>query len=251
MAPVIAQRRRSSGLQPLVVEQLLTHAGYSKAMWDFLSVAGIDADFLYREDLRSDSVVLDVGSYTGETVDRFLALYGCRIHAFEPHPGQVARLRERFANEATVTVHEVGLGGCDREMELVSAGPGSTLYPGHAAGSGTSRVEIRDVVAMIDELGLERIDLLKLNIEGAEFDLLDRLLRAGRARQVRYLLVQFHEWHPHAYRRRLQIRRALRATHDEVWNFPWVWELWCLRSEPHPYDPEQRLRALLAEREAG
>ncbi len=250
MSPLIARRRKAMGPQPPIVERLMTHAGYSKAMWEFLSVAGIDIDFIYRADLDETSTVLDVGSFEGETVDRFCQLYDCNVHAFEPHPGLLPRLVARFSSNPKVTVHAVGLGDSDAEVPLQLAGPGSTMYETVGDVDGTSQVAIRDAVAVLGELGLDRIDLLKLNIEGAEFDLLDHLIANGRLGQVRYLLVQFHEWHPRAYYRRWAIRRTLRKTHDEVWCFPWVWEMWCLRSEPHPVSPEEWVRGLLAEREA-
>jgi hypothetical protein len=87
-------------------------------------------------------------------------------------------------------------------------------------------VQIRDVVAAFEKLGLEEIDLLKVNIEGGEYDLFDRLTSADWLRRIRFVSVQFHEWHPHAYRRRRAVRRALRRQHVECWNYAWVWELW-------------------------
>ena len=79
---------------------------------------------------------------------------------------------------------------------------------------------------MLDELGIEQIDLMKVNIEGGEYDLIDRLDTAGWLPRIALVSVQFHEWHPHAYRRRRAARRALPRHHVECWNYPWVWELW-------------------------
>jgi hypothetical protein len=59
----------------------------------------------------------------------------------------------------------------------------------------------------------------------AEADLIPR---------VRYFLIQFHEWYGNANVRRWRIRRQLRASHTEVWNYPWMFELWCAKDEPHP-----------------
>jgi hypothetical protein len=94
---------------------------------------------------------------------------------------------------------------------------------------GAVDVTIVDVAGAFDELGLDRIDLLKLNIEGGEYDVLDRLHETGRLPRIDQILVQFHEWHPHAHRRRRAIRAALRDTHVEEWDYPWVWERWRLR----------------------
>ena len=98
----------------------------------------------------------------------------------------------------------------------------------------TVDVEIRDVARALAELGRDRIDYVKINIEGAEYELLDHLAAAGVLPRVRYLLIQFHEWIDGAYRRRRAIRRKLRRTHYEVWNYKWVYELWCSKDDPHP-----------------
>jgi len=73
---------------------------------------------------------------------------------------------------------------------------------------------------------IDEIDVLKINIEGGEYDLIDRLDQAGWLPRIRIVLVQFHEWHPKAYRRRRTNRRALQRHHREVWGYPWVWEQW-------------------------
>jgi aryl-alcohol dehydrogenase-like predicted oxidoreductase len=87
-------------------------------------------------------------------------------------------------------------------------------------------VDERDVARALDELGLEEVDLLKLNIEGGEYDVLDRLAESHWLPRIRQVSVQFHEWLPHAHLRRQRNRRALARTHVERWCYPWVWEFW-------------------------
>ncbi|MGH8977302.1 MAG: FkbM family methyltransferase, partial [Acidimicrobiia bacterium] len=74
------------------------------------------------------------------------------------------------------------------------------------------------------------VDLCKVNIEGGEYDLFDRLIETVWLARIRILLIQFHEWHPNAYARRRAIRRAFSRTHDEVWDYPFVWEMWRRRT---------------------
>ena len=75
----------------------------------------------------------------------------------------------------------------------------------------TTEVQIRDVAAVLDELGHTRIDYMKINIEGAEYDLLERMFETGWAHRVRYFLIQFHEWYGNAaHLRRWRIQRRLR-----------------------------------------
>ena len=134
-----------------------------------------------------------------------------------------------------MTAHEVvilpfALGAADGTASLALDAQASSLRkePGQF---GTTEVIVRDVARMFDELALERIDLLKLNIEGGEFDVLDRLFETGWLDRIAQVSVQFHEWHPDAYRRRRRSRAQLRGTHEELWCYPWVWEFWTRRAQ--------------------
>jgi FkbM family methyltransferase len=208
--------------------------GYSQAAEYFAAARAMDPHFICRGDLDETAVVVDIGAYTGEMVTTVRELYGCRVHAFEPSPSSVDTLRSTFADDDRVTVHPYGLGAADAVLGLELGGPGSSLHGTPDGGGPTVEVDVRDAVTVFRELDLDRIDLLKVNIEGAEYDLLDRLIAAGVLDRVRYVVVQFHEWHPGAHRRRRRIRRALHRSHDLVWDFPWIWEMWCSRDEPHP-----------------
>ena len=198
---------------------------YSRPMSDMRRAMEQKPDLLFDADLDEHSVVLDVGAYHGEWSEVIATRYGATILAFEPDPTSFPHLAARLADRRTVTALEYGLGAADATADLALAGLGSSVFGTHAP-LGTTRVRIRDVVSVLADLGLERVDLLKVNIEGGEYDLLDRLLAAGWLPRIRQVMVQFHEWHPKAYRRRRGIRRALRRTHREVWCYPWIWELW-------------------------
>jgi FkbM family methyltransferase len=161
------------------------------------------------------------------------ARYDARVYAFEPDPTAFPRLCNQLARHPKATPLSYGLGAGDATRELALAGPGSSLY--EVAGAfGTRSVEIRDVTAVVDTLAPTGVGVMKLNVEGAEYEVLERLIASGRLPRVRQLLVQFHEWHPKAYRRRRAIRRVLAQTHDEVWSYPWLWELWRLRPDGTP-----------------
>ena len=44
--------------------------------------------------------------------------------------------------------------------------------------------------------------------------------------RVDTFLIQFHEWHPNARKRRIAIQQALSRTHTLEWNYDFVWEKW-------------------------
>jgi FkbM family methyltransferase len=231
LAPRTAWRRHKYGpqLDPLSRAMLERHY-YAGPMIDFFGASAATPDLLVAADLGSGSVVVDAGAFVGEWATQICERHpDATVHAFEPAPGMFEQLDGAVGDHPLVHTHEYGLGAADAELRLALDGPGSSVFtPGEGA-MGSVTVTIRDVAATFDELGLDRIDLLKLNIEGGEYDVLDRLDRTGWLARIDQVLVQFHEWHPHAHRRRRANRAALRRDHVEEWNYPWVWERWRLR----------------------
>jgi FkbM family methyltransferase len=223
--PRTAIRRRSSKDLDRVGRAMFEVQYYRRAMYDFVAASAEKPDLLVDADLDEQSTVIDAGAYDGDWSEQISQRYGSRIYAFEPDPTSFRRLTARVADERNVVACEFGLSDHDHDATLALDGPGSAVStaPGHF---GAATVRLRDVVGVLDELGIESIDLLKVNIEGGEFDLFDRLIGAGWLPRIRVVSIQFHEWHPHAYRRRRAVRRALRRDHTEVWCYPWVWELW-------------------------
>jgi FkbM family methyltransferase len=217
------QRRREPSRDPVARSMLELHS-YSRALYAFMAATAEKPDLLTDSELDERSVVLDLGAYDGAWSRAIVDRYQAHVYAFEPDPISFRKLEQR-REAPRIVAFDYGLSAADGTAEIGLAGPGSSIYTSEGL-FGTASVRIRDVVTVLEELGLESVDLLKVNIEGAEYDLFDRLVAADWLGRIRQVSVQFHEWHPHAHRRRNAIRRALRVTHDEVWNYPWVWELW-------------------------
>jgi FkbM family methyltransferase len=203
---------------------------YRKPLYAFTAATMQNPDILIDADLDETSVVLDVGAYVGDWTEKISNRYGCQVYAFEPGLVNMSFARKRLKEHENVQLCAYGLGAEDATVHLTAAGPGSSIYDTKSPLGDAAEVSVRDVVGVLDELGLHEVDLIKINIEGAEFDLLDRLIDAGRLPSIRQAMIQFHEFHPDAYRRRHRVRRALRETHEVVWDYPWVWELWQRRT---------------------
>jgi FkbM family methyltransferase len=146
-------------------------------------------------------------------------------------PDYAVKIHQRFRRQPLVSVHAAGLAPEDGTATLTLSGDASSHVRG-AAGEQVE-VELLGVDQMFDSLG--QVDLMKVNIEGAEYDLLDRMLDTGLVERVRDLQVQFHDFVPDARRRMLAIREGLSVTHSPTYQFDFVWENWRLdasRSSP-------------------
>jgi FkbM family methyltransferase len=184
-------------------------------------------DLLVDFELDDRSVVIDAGAYVGEWSERISRRSAARVYAFEPSPVPLKSLYQRVAGHPNVSVFEYGLGARDETATMTLQGPGSSVHDD----VNTSRFErapvpIRDVAAVLRELRLDNVDLLKLNIEGSEYDVLERLAETEWLPRIGIVLVQFHEWLPRVHRRRRALQRVLARTHTQLWDYPWVWEAW-------------------------
>jgi hypothetical protein len=124
---------------------------------------------------------------------------------------------------------QVALGREDRDTEISVAAAASSIrtHTGPVA-----QVPMRDAAALIRSHCPHEIGCLKLNIEGAEYDVLDRLCDAGMLPGIRSLLLQFHRFTPDDERRRASIQARLAEAHRLIFDYPFVWERWELRSCP-------------------
>lgn len=130
--------------------------------------------FLYRyydQDLGQPATILDLGGYCGYTAVTFSARFPrARIAAVEPHPTNFAALTANIKlNNLPVTAFQAAATVTDGPVELFLGG-GMThgLAPTHHSTGGSITVDGLSVPTILDRLGWDRIDLLKIDIEGAE-----------------------------------------------------------------------------------
>jgi len=74
-------------------------------------------DHLYRQFVRPDDVVFDIGAHVGDRVAAFRRL-GARVVAVEPQPALVKTLRLLYGRDAKVTVEATAVGRQAGSIEL-------------------------------------------------------------------------------------------------------------------------------------
>jgi FkbM family methyltransferase len=142
----------------------------------------------YDLPLAEPQVIFDLGSHMGATLLYFRARFPrALIIGVEPDPHTLPRLR-RNAAQLGVKVLEVALTSEDGDVAFYPARQGwaSSLHP-----SGTKSVTVkgRALDTLLDESELDAIDLLKIDIEGAE----DEVLRASsRLPDIGAIVGDFH-----------------------------------------------------------
>lgn len=159
---------RPGTTDPLVLQQILLKTG-RKAEY-------------YLPPRFQPEVILDIGSNIGAAIlyfhDRFP---NARIIGFEPHPDTFAVLQKNVADLPQVSVLNCGLGSTNTQVtvpsESVNFGAFSTKGRARAQteGRGVVECDVRRLDDVLRELGVEKIDLIKIDCEGAEADVITGL----------------------------------------------------------------------------
>ncbi len=131
-----------------------------------------------EERLASGAVFLDVGAHIG--IDSIMASTvvgpAGRVVAFEPNPVTLAELREnvRESAAANVAIQPIALTETEQDLTLFDSraigNSGSSSLSATNAGNAGRPYEVRGrrLDDVVQELALERVDLIKADIEGAE-----------------------------------------------------------------------------------
>jgi len=202
---------------------------YRPALFDFMGATYVNRHILHEVDnITSDSVVVDVGAFRGTWAQHIIDRYDPLIYAFEPNPKSFESLEEKASTNSKLRPMQYGLGDEDVSVDFTLNGLGSSMCDERSDHSGIERIKV-DIAAVDrvwNDLRLGRVDLMKINIEGAEFPLLDKMIKTDLLKNVDCFLIQFHEWHPGAYRKRRKIQEELSKTHRLEWDYHFVWEKW-------------------------
>lgn len=177
--------------------------------------------------LGPKDLVLDCGANMGLVTER-LAATGAQVIAYEPDPYAFSILQEKFAQTPNVTLVNAAVGvGAGRirlsravnfDENPVGASVKSTILQG---GRGVSEeagveVELLDFPGLLRDLFAKHgeIAFVKMDIEGAELEILEVMQRDGLFSCLRAMVVETHEHKFKELRPRYRaLREAVAAEH--------------------------------------
>lgn len=169
----------------------------------------------YDYPLSENDLCIDLGAYEGTFSKEIYARYKCKCIAVEPSEYIRDFTDGEIINKAAST-HNGKLQFGGRAYYASIFEPTDHEY------------ECFDVNSLIEKY--EEIGLLKVNIEGAEYDVLDHIIGAGLHKRIKNIQVQFHQIEGVPYEMWYkEIVKKLELTHDKQWGYEFVWESWKLK----------------------
>jgi len=175
--------------------------------------------------LTPESIVFDLGGYEGDFAYQINKKYNCFVYVFEPSKKFFNMCLRRFESNTKIKCYNFGFSSEKGEYFLSDEANGSSIVK-NSSGTTGEKIFIRDICDAFQEFKINNIDLMKINIEGPEFLVLDKLISSNLISKISNIQVQFHEFYPNSWKLRDTIRCQLGLTHSEMWNYPFVWESW-------------------------
>ncbi len=151
----------------------------------------ISSHTFFAKDLTSTSVVLDLGANLGDFSSAIVKQYGCRCCAIEANPA----LCQKIKPNPRIEVHNLAVAGRSGPITLYLSAScdASSILTGGRRTVGKTEVQAVSLDELFRLAGIDQVDLIKMDIEGAEIEVLescsDELLS-----KVPQLTIEFHDF---------------------------------------------------------
>jgi FkbM family methyltransferase len=135
-------------------------------------------------------LIIDAGSYIGDVSIYYLNRYkGCKIVAIEPNPDNHALAASNLLPYSSrVRLINKGLWSSNTTLYLAGSYSGAAVVD---VDSGNGFIECTDIKTIIRENNIEKIDIIKLDIEGAEKEVILNNSKDWLS-ITRIVIVEFH-----------------------------------------------------------
>jgi FkbM family methyltransferase len=177
-------------------------------------------------DLNENSIVFDLGGYEGQWASDIFSKFCCNVHVFEPIKSFASQIEHRFSKNSKIKVHNFGLAPTTTKAQISLAENCSSIIKNSP---NCEEIQLFNAFDFISQGLITKIDLMKVNIEGSEYDLLEHLIKTNLISQISNIQVQFHNFFPEAEERMETIQSKLTKTHSLTWQYRFVWENWRLK----------------------
>ena len=147
--------------------------------------------------LSKDSIIFDIGNIELIWVERMYEKYKCTIYIFEPVKSLYIKLCEKFKDDKKIKIYN--------------------LEPD---------IEGEDnIVVLLNSLNIEKVDLIKINMQGAEYKLLSYLLNNDECEYVKNYQIQFSSLENNYLTKYDEVKKKfLERGYVQTYCYPFVWE---------------------------
>ena len=169
------------------------------AIYQVLLRSGGKAEYYLPERLQPE-IILDIGSNIGTSILFFHEQFpAAKIYGFEPHPETFRILEKNVAGLPSIEVFNYALGAANGAVSVPFDGADFSRFtlaknPGGEWSGPLSPTacQVKHAGEVVQNLGLTKVDLIKIDCEGAEYDVLTALPPA-LLQQCKWIVGELHD----------------------------------------------------------
>ena len=195
-----------------IIEEIIVveKTKFEKDLGEWLAVRG-DKTLRLNYELNENSIVVDVGGYFGEWAASIFCKYCSKVFIFEPITEFYGLILDKFSENKNVSAFRYGLSDKNSQKSISLLGDATSI---HRESDKQETVDFVEASNVFDYVKSDIIDLMKINIEGDEYDVLQNLINTGKIKQIKNIQVQFH-FQDSQLDRREEIVEQLKNTQEE------------------------------------
>jgi FkbM family methyltransferase len=177
--------------------------------------------------LNEDSIVVDLGGFCGVWASQIISKYNPNVFLFEPIFPFFKGLEQKFKDNPKVKVFNFGISTSNHDGVLYLNGDGTSKYITNTI---PINVKFITISKLLELIGHESVDLVQINIEGEEYDLLQKMLEEETITNFKNIQIQFHTYVENAEEKRFKIQEGLSKNFNKLYDYPFVFEGWTLKN---------------------
>ena len=205
-----------------IIRKLMPNTPEKKARRELLSI-----------NLTPSDIVIDCGANIGK-VTKYLAKAGSTVYAFEPNPFAFEVLKNNLSSHRNVHCIQKGVSDENTVLKLYmhensgqdevkwSVGSSFLENKGNVLGNKYEEIEVIDFCEFIESLG-SRVKIVKMDIEGVECKILQKLIDSGTIDKIEHIFVETHDKQmPELKEHTDKIRKAIKEKNLNNINLDWT-----------------------------
>lgn len=148
-------------------------------------------------DIEENDVVVDIGFNYGLFSTTAMVKKPSRIIGFEPNPKLVKIFKDNFKDE-TIEVYNYAVSDVDKKVTFYENGDSamSSIKENLHVEHRTDEIQVNaiGINTIINTFNLEKIDYLKVDCEGSEFDIFNSISEDYLSNKIRKIAIEFHDF---------------------------------------------------------
>ena len=153
---------------------------------------------IYVKEINKHSIIYSFGIGMDASFDlALIKRFGLAVHAFDPTPQSIAWVQKQ-SFPSNFILHKYGISNFDGKVSFYP--PNNPNFISHSilynkkSASGAISVNVKRLISIMEELDHKKIDILKMDIEGAEYEVIFDIKKSN-IRPIQ-IVVEFHHRFP-------------------------------------------------------